>query len=43
MIQHIPDGTIFSAVPHYLAVDDDYRGYKIPAGSIVNGTAWFVI
>ncbi|KAJ7336937.1 cytochrome P450 [Mycena albidolilacea] len=31
------------AVPHYLAVDDDYQGYRIPASSIVIGNTWFVI
>jgi hypothetical protein len=31
------------AVPHYLAVDDEYQGYTIPAGSIVIGNTWFVI
>ncbi|KAF7345632.1 Cytochrome P450 [Mycena venus] len=31
------------AIPHYLAVDDDYRGYRIPAGSIVIGNAWAIL
>ncbi|KAJ7844804.1 cytochrome P450 [Mycena leptocephala] len=31
------------AVPHYLGVDDDYRGYRIPAGSIVIGNAWAIL
>ncbi|KAJ6580679.1 cytochrome P450 [Mycena capillaripes] len=30
------------AIPHYLAVEDEYRGYRIPAGSVVVGNAWFV-
>ncbi|KAJ6580672.1 cytochrome P450 [Mycena capillaripes] len=29
-------------VPHYLAVEDEYRGYRIPAGSVVLGNIWFV-
>ncbi|KAJ7836430.1 cytochrome P450, partial [Mycena leptocephala] len=31
------------AVPHYLAVDDEYQGYTIPAGSIVIGNAWAIL
>ncbi|KAJ7935934.1 cytochrome P450, partial [Mycena leptocephala] len=31
------------AIPHYLAVDDEYQGYRIPAGSIVVGNVWFNI
>ncbi|KAJ7113941.1 cytochrome P450 [Mycena epipterygia] len=29
------------AIPHYIAVNDEYRGYRIPADSIVIGNAWF--
>ncbi|KAJ7146683.1 cytochrome P450 [Mycena epipterygia] len=29
------------AIPHYIAVNDEYRGYRIPAGSMVIGNAWF--
>jgi hypothetical protein len=32
----------FIAFPHYIAVDDEYRGYRIPAGSLVIGNTWFV-
>jgi hypothetical protein len=32
-----------SGVPHYLAVEDEYRGYRIPADSVVVGNAWWVI
>ncbi|KAJ7065498.1 cytochrome P450 [Mycena amicta] len=31
------------AIPHYLAVEDEYRGYRIPAGSIVIGNAWALL
>ncbi|KAJ7065516.1 cytochrome P450 [Mycena amicta] len=31
------------AVPHYVAVEDEYRGYRIPAGSIVIGNAWALL
>ncbi|KAF7336336.1 Cytochrome P450 [Mycena venus] len=29
--------------PHYISVDDEYRGYRIPAGSLVIGNAWAVL
>jgi hypothetical protein len=32
-----------SAIPHYVAVEDEYRGYRIPADSVVVGNAWWVI
>ncbi|KAJ7496489.1 cytochrome P450 [Mycena latifolia] len=31
------------AIPHYLSVDDEYRGYRIPAGSIIIGNAWAIL
>src|ERR1700733_11056746 len=31
-----------SAIPHLLTVDDVYKGYRLPAGSIVVPNAWFV-
>ncbi|KAJ7065509.1 cytochrome P450 [Mycena amicta] len=31
------------AIPHYVAVEDEYRGYRIPAGSIVVGNAWALL
>ncbi|KAJ7496460.1 cytochrome P450 [Mycena latifolia] len=31
------------AIPHYLSIDDEYRGYRIPAGSIVIGNAWAIL
>ncbi|KAJ7862995.1 cytochrome P450 [Mycena leptocephala] len=31
------------AIPHYLAVDDEYLGYRIPAGSIVIGNVWAIL
>ncbi|KAJ7483509.1 cytochrome P450 [Mycena latifolia] len=31
------------AIPHYLAVEDEYRGYRIPAGSVVIGNAWAIM
>jgi hypothetical protein len=31
-----------SGIPHFLAVEDEYRGYRIPAGSIVICNTWFV-
>jgi hypothetical protein len=30
-------------VPHFLATEDEYRGYRLPAGSIVIGSTWSVI
>jgi cytochrome P450 len=29
-----------SAIPRLLANDDEYRGYRLPAGSVVVGNAW---
>ncbi|KAJ7658590.1 cytochrome P450 [Mycena rosella] len=31
------------AFPHFVSVDDDYRGYRIPAGSIVIGNTWAIL
>ncbi|KAJ7708648.1 cytochrome P450 [Mycena rosella] len=31
------------AIPHFVSVDDDYRGYRIPAGSIVIGNTWAIL
>ncbi|KAJ6548198.1 cytochrome P450, partial [Mycena vulgaris] len=31
------------AIPRYLTVDDEYRGYRIPAGSVVIGNAWAIL
>ncbi|TFK24129.1 cytochrome P450 [Coprinopsis marcescibilis] len=31
------------AVPHCASVDDEYRGYRIPAGTIVVGNAWAML
>jgi hypothetical protein len=41
-LKALSESTIL-AIPHYLAVDDEYQGYRIPAGSIVIGNVWFVI
>ncbi|KAJ7065511.1 cytochrome P450 [Mycena amicta] len=30
-------------IPHYIAVEDEYHGYRIPAGSIVIGNAWALL
>ncbi|KAJ7142235.1 cytochrome P450 [Mycena epipterygia] len=30
-------------VPHFLAVEDEYRGYRIPAGSVVIGNVWAIL
>ncbi|KAJ7862183.1 cytochrome P450 [Mycena leptocephala] len=30
-------------VPHFLAVDDEYRGYHLPAGSLVIGNTWAIL
>jgi cytochrome P450 len=32
--------SLLPAVPHLLMSDDEYRGYRLPAGSIVIGNAW---
>ncbi|KAJ6580641.1 cytochrome P450 [Mycena capillaripes] len=31
------------AIPHHVGVEDEYRGYRIPAGSIVIGNAWAIL
>ncbi|KAJ7226387.1 cytochrome P450 [Mycena rebaudengoi] len=31
------------AVPHFLATEDEYRGYRLPAGSIVIGNTWAIL
>jgi len=31
------------AVPHVLSVEDKFRGYRIPAGSIVIGNSWAIL
>ncbi|KAJ7619871.1 cytochrome P450 [Mycena rosella] len=31
------------AIPHYLNVEDEYRGYRIPAGSVVIGNTWDIL
>ncbi|KAJ7153311.1 cytochrome P450 [Mycena filopes] len=31
------------AVPHYLNIPDEYRGYRIPANSIVIGNTWAIL
>ncbi|KAJ7142216.1 cytochrome P450 [Mycena epipterygia] len=30
-------------VPHFLPVEDEYRGYRIPAGSVVIGNVWAIL
>ncbi|KAJ7448564.1 cytochrome P450 [Mycena latifolia] len=30
-------------VPHFLPVEDEYRGYRIPAGSIIIANAWAIL
>lgn len=29
-------------IPHYSTAEDTYKGYRIPAGSVVIGNAWWV-
>ncbi|KAJ7181302.1 cytochrome P450 [Mycena crocata] len=31
------------AIPHYVAKEDEYRGYRIPADSVVVGNAWAIL
>ncbi|KAJ7106243.1 cytochrome P450 [Mycena epipterygia] len=31
------------AIPHFLATEDEYRGYRLPAGSIVIGNTWAIL
>ncbi|KAJ7495387.1 cytochrome P450 [Mycena latifolia] len=31
------------AVPHVLTTDDEYRGYRLPAGSMVLGNTWAIL
>ncbi|KAJ7118250.1 cytochrome P450 [Mycena epipterygia] len=35
-----PSGPI--GVPHFLSVEDEYRGYRIPAGSVIIGNVWAI-
>jgi DNA polymerase II small subunit/DNA polymerase delta subunit B len=34
------DELICTAIPHYLHVEDEYKGYRLPAGSIIVPNAW---
>ncbi|KAF8210916.1 cytochrome P450 [Mycena galopus ATCC 62051] len=31
------------AIPHFLTVEDEYKGYRLPAGSIVIANAWAML
>ncbi|KAJ7857906.1 cytochrome P450 [Mycena leptocephala] len=31
------------AIPHFLSVEDEYKGYRLPAGSIVIPNAWAIL
>ncbi|KAL0563540.1 hypothetical protein V5O48_018525, partial [Marasmius crinis-equi] len=31
------------AIPHYLEVEDEYNGYRIPANSVVIGNVWAIL
>ncbi|KAJ6461194.1 cytochrome P450 [Mycena vitilis] len=31
------------AIPHSVSVEDEYRGYRIPVGSIVIGNVWYLL
>ncbi|KAJ7723504.1 cytochrome P450 [Mycena maculata] len=31
------------AIPHFVRVEDEYQGYRIPAGSIVIGNTWAIL
>ncbi|KAJ7195215.1 cytochrome P450 [Mycena pura] len=31
------------AIPHYLAVEDEYKGYRLPAGSVVVPNVWAIL
>lgn len=31
------------ALPRKLTVDDEYKGYHLPAGAVVWGNAWYVV
>lgn len=33
----------YTALPHYVEVEDEYKGYRIPAGSVVLGNAWAIL
>jgi hypothetical protein len=35
-------GALAVGVPHFLATEDTYKGYRIPAGSIVMANSWCV-
>lgn len=30
-------------MPHRVMVDDEYKGYHIPAGATIVGNAWYVL
>ncbi|CAA7261125.1 unnamed protein product [Cyclocybe aegerita] len=32
-----------TAIPHLLEVEDEYKGYRLPAGSIVMGNSWAML
>ncbi|KAJ7125761.1 cytochrome P450 [Mycena crocata] len=31
------------AIPHFLTVEDEYKGYRIPAGSLIIGNTWALL
>ena len=50
LVSLTPDGVVLPLTPvpcvgiaHRLMVDDEYKGYHLPAGSVVVGNVWFVL
>ncbi|KAF4567124.1 hypothetical protein EYR36_010741 [Pleurotus pulmonarius] len=35
--------SFYQAIPHFVTVEDEYKGYRIPANSIVVGNAWAML
>ncbi|KAJ7132495.1 cytochrome P450 [Mycena epipterygia] len=31
------------AIPHFLTTEDEYRGYRLPAGSVIIGNTWAIL
>ncbi|KAG5636290.1 hypothetical protein H0H81_008519 [Sphagnurus paluster] len=37
------DSVIGTGIPHFIEVEDEYKGYRIPAGSIVIANSWAIL
>jgi hypothetical protein len=34
------DGSLLEGIPHRLMQEDEYKGYRIPAGSLILANIW---